>query len=238
MPSRLDISIARQPDDVSCGPTCLQAIYNYYGDDPPIEQLVEEVRMLDEGGTLAVFLANHALSNGYSARIYTYNLQLFDPSWFSAGVDLAERLKGQSRHKRNRRLRIATRGYLEFLQLGGELRFRDLSAGLIRDTLRRGIPILTGLSATYLYHSKRELPDSCEEDDIRGEPAGHFVVVSGYDPHTRQVRIADPWPEHGYTAGHDYEVNLDRLIGAILLGVVTYDANLLIIEPREKAQAK
>jgi hypothetical protein len=30
-------------------------------------------------------------------------------------------------------------------------------------------------------------------------------------------------------------VGLDRLAGAILLGVLTYDANLLVIEPKRKS---
>jgi len=36
------------------------------------------------GGTLAVNLANHALRRGYRALIVTYNLTVFDPSWFRA----------------------------------------------------------------------------------------------------------------------------------------------------------
>ena len=235
MSTNLTIDMAAQPDDVTCGPTCLQALYRYYGGKPNITQLSKEVRMLDEGGTMAVFLANHALANGYTARIYTYNLQLFDPSWFdNPAVDLAERLRAQARLKRARRLQVATRGYLQFLELGGELRLQDLNANLIRKYLRRGTPILTGLSSTYLYRSMREIDETCADDDIRGEPAGHFVVLSGYDPESRHVRIADPWPEHPYEPSHDYEVTIDRLIGAILLGVMTYDANLLIIEPPRK----
>ncbi len=234
MKSRLSIDMAGQPDDVSCGPTCLQALYRYYGNDLPINQLIDEVRMLDEGGTMAVFLANHALRNGYRATIYTYNLQLFDPSWFKGDTDIAERLQKQARHKRARRLQIATKGYLEFLRLGGEVRFREMNARLIRDYLRRGIPMLTGLSSTYLYDAMREVPDTNADDDLRGEPAGHFVILSGYDPETRHVRIADPWPEHPYEPAHDYEVTISRLVGAILLGVVTYDANLLVIEPNDE----
>lgn len=229
--------MTHQPTDVSCGPTCLQAVYQYYGHDHSVHQLLDEVSMLDDdGGTMAVFLANHALRNGFRATIYTYNLQLFDPTWFQdPEVQLADRLKQQARHKNGKKLQIATRGYLEFLELGGELRFRDLSAKLIRDYLRRDIPILTGLSSTYLYHACRELPENCEDDDIRGEVAGHFVVLSGYHSETREVQVADPWGEHPFGEDHNYAVSMDRLVGAILLGVITYDANLLIIEPEDPA---
>ncbi len=239
MDIQLSVEMANQPDDVSCGPTCLQSVYRYYGDDPPITQLQDEVRMLEEGGTMAVFLANHALRFGYQATIYTYNLQLFDPTWFEDdSVSLSDRLTEQARHKPATKLQTATRGYLEFLSLGGSVRFQDLSPGLIRSYLRRDIPILTGLSSTYLYHSMREIPDTCADDDIRGEVAGHFVVCSGYKSETREVQIADPWADHPFGDHSHYAVSIERLMGAILLGVITYDANLLIIKPGAGAKAR
>lgn len=239
MDIQLAVEMANQPDDVSCGPTCLQAVYRYYGDDPPIAQLQDEVRMLEEGGTMAVFLANHALRNGYKATIYTYNLQLFDPTWFEDhSLPSSDRLVMQAENKPTAKLQSATQGYLEFLRLGGKVRFRDLSPQLIRSYLRRDIPILTGLSSTYLYHSKRENPETCVDDDIRGEVAGHFVVCSGYKSDTREVQIADPWADHPFGEHSNYSVSIERLIGAILLGVITYDANLLIIEPGEDAKAR
>jgi hypothetical protein len=67
---------------------------------------------------------------------------------------------------------------------------------------------------------------------VRGIPTGHFVVLSGYDRENRLVQISDPLLPNPVSSTHQYEVNTDRLICAILLGIVTYDANLLIIEPR------
>ena len=78
----LDFDMQTQPDDVTCGPTCLQALYNYYGDGIPLKEVIQEVKQLKLGGTLAVMLGNHALKRGYKARIYTYNLTVFDPTWF------------------------------------------------------------------------------------------------------------------------------------------------------------
>ncbi len=188
---RLRLEVQRQPDATTCGPTCLHAIYGYYGDRITLGRVVSEVTALPAGGTLAVWLACHALRRGYDATIYTYNLQLFDPTWFDGEPErLAGRLMAQSRAKRDRRLATATRAYLEFLVLGGAVRFEALTAGLLRRPLKRGIPILTGLSATYLYACARERDD--DYDDIAGSPTGHFVVVSGYDTRTRKVRIADP----------------------------------------------
>jgi hypothetical protein len=227
------VEISPQPDYVTCGPTCLHAVYSYYGDSVPLEQLIREVKPLETGGTLAVSLACHALRRGYEATIYTYNLPLFDPTWFDADaeVDVAARLRAQKKAKSDRKLHAATRLYLEFLNRGGTLAYEDLRPSLIRRFLKQGIPILTGLSATYLYGCAREHED--EYDDVRGLPVGHFVVLSRYDTRKREVWVADPFLENPRFGQSYYRVSLERLIGSILLGIVTYDANLLIITPRK-----
>jgi hypothetical protein len=125
--------------------------------------------------------------------------------------------------------------YLEFLELGGVLRYVDLSPTVLRRWLRRGVPILTGLSSTYLYRRPREYGPNDDDDDVRGEPQGHFVVLCGYRRTRRSVVVADPFLEHPKAPATHYEVSLDRVVGAILLGVLTHDANLLLIEPKKSA---
>lgn len=235
MERKLQLDILPQPDDSTCGPTCLHAVYRYYGDDLPLDRIIAETRELETGGTLAVFLAAHALQRGYDATIYTYNLEVFDPTWFvRPDVELAERLKEQMKYKNDAKLGHATQGYLEFLRLGGRIEFAELGPELIRRYLKHGVPILTGLSATYLYRSARETGAKVTTyDDLRGEPAGHFVVLCGYRRERRAVLIADPYLKNPMAPGQYYETGIHRLIGAILLGVLTHDANLLIIQPRK-----
>jgi hypothetical protein len=227
----LDLEMQPQPNETTCGPTCLHAVYRYYQDAVPLGQLIGEVPELATGGTLAVTLACHALRRGYRATIYTYNLHLFDPTWFDApGTDIPALLQFQRRYKTDARLQKETDGYLEFFQLGGRLRFQELTATLIRRYLKRQRPILTGLSATYLYSCAREYND--DFDDVRGEPAGHFVVLGGYNPQRREVTVWDPLQDNPRFDGHRYTVGVGRVLGAILLGGLTHDANLLIIEPK------
>lgn len=231
--ARLPFRILPQPDEVTCGPTCLEALYHYYGEDLPLERVIAEVPMLEGGGTLAVLLACHALRRGYRATLFTYKLQLFDPTWLTGEkVDLAAKLRAQLAHKSEAKLRVASEGFLEFLALGGEVRCEDLTGALIRRYLNRGIPILAGLSATWLYRSPREYGPNSDYDDVRGEPSGHFVVLRGYDRGARTVAVADPLRSNPLTQTQKYEAGMDRVINAILLGVLTYDANLLIVRPR------
>jgi hypothetical protein len=231
-----DLEILTQPDDLTCGPTCLHAVYRYFKDPVALDDVIAEVSRLASGGTLAVNLANHALRRGYRALIVTYNLTVFDPSWFSGDrPDLAERLRAQAVAKGDPKLSEATEAYLEFLRLGGELTMEDLSPGLLRRWLEQRRPILTGLSATFLYRSAREIGDEkLSEDDVRGVPTGHFVVLCGWDAEERKVRVADPYQDELRTYEHIYWLPVDRVINAILLGVLTYDANLLILDPPEE----
>lgn len=236
MKTRLPFVILPQPTDSTCGPTCLHAIYNYYNDTISLDTVVKEVRELDEGGTLAVFLGCHALPRGYKATIYTYNLQVFDPTWFVDGQavdDISSKLAAQARVKTKNKLRTATDGYLEFLERGGKICFSDLNGSLIRKYLRNGTPILTGLSSTYLHRCARENPLTCEEDPIGGLTAGHFVILYGYDKKEKLVDIAEPLFPNPLNRGQYYKEKIDRLICSILLGILTYDANLLIIEKDE-----
>lgn len=231
---RLPIRTLPQPDETTCGPTCLHAVYSYWRETEPLEQVIARTYRTEHGGTFAVFLACDALRKGYQATIYTYNLMVFDPTWFrgsDVNVNIAERLRRQSEIKMDHRLQQVTPGYLEFLRLGGRLRFVDLSAALIHRILRRRLPIITGLTSTYLYHSAREYGHAGVPDDVRGMPAGHFVVVAGFDAERRRVLIVDPYQPHPYGDSHEYWIGIDRAVGAVLLGIVTHDANLLIIHP-------
>ena len=232
----LDLDILAQPDDETCGPTCLHAVYRYFGEEMGLGTVIDEVRTLEHGGTLAVCLANHALRRGYSALIYTYNLDIFDPTWFDGrDVDLAERLRSQRAAKRSKRLHEFTDDYLEFLAHGGELSMEDLTPGLLRRWLQKGIPILTGLSSTFLYRCGREIGRTkLHEDDVRGYATGHFVVLCGWDEEERQVRIADPLREGPRMTEHIYWMPVQRVINSILLGVITYDANLLVLDRPEE----
>jgi hypothetical protein len=168
---RLPVKMVPQPDGTTCGPTCLHAIYRYWGDDNALPDVVARTRRLARGGTVAVFLAPDALRKGYRATIYTYNLPVFDPTWFAQDVDLAAKLERQRKAKRSTRLGHITEDYLEFLSLGGRPRFVDLSRSLIRGLLRRRLPIIAGLSATYLYRAAREFGPHDRPDDVGACPA-------------------------------------------------------------------
>lgn len=227
-----------QPDDVTCGPTCLRKVYSYYGLELELAQVLGEIDRNEDGGTLAVFLGISALRRGFGARLYSYDLRIFDPSWFSLPMDvLAEKIHRRIPHLSSAKEVRAAQAYLDFLELGGELAFDELTPGLLKRILDRDHPVLAGLSATYLYRWKRERQleelDELVPDDVRGDPTGHFIVIAGYEQWGRRFSLRDPSAHVPATDEGRLVVDAQRLINAILLGDLTYDAVLLEIWPRD-----
>jgi len=232
-----------QPDDESCGPTCLHAVYRYWGEEVALDEVMRSARSLNVTGagrgTLAVMLGIDALTRGYDATLYTFNLLVFDPTWFATNgtaspIFLQNKLQAQAeaRSVDDPRFRVATASYLEFVRRGGSIRYRDLTSRLISRFIRGGVPVLTGVSATYLYRCAREFGPDDDYDDLRGVPAGHFVVLHGYDTKKRKVTVADPLADNPGFDSQQYVVSMARLVPAIMLGVLTHDANLLMITPK------
>lgn len=235
----INISIQSQPDGSTCGPTSLHAVYRYYGCHCTLEDVIQSVKRTTSGGSLAAFLGKDALDRGFNATIYVNNLTLFDPSWFKHGQSnpefLMNKLQLQLKVKHDPDLIQASHAYIDFLKLGGEVKFELLNKQLLTHYFKQSIPILTGLSATYLYQSPRYIyiDDEAYHNDIEGTPCGHFVVLCGYDDFHQHVIVADPHEENPLSSQHFYDVDIHRLINAIMLGVLTYDANLLILTPKE-----
>ncbi len=229
----MELTILPQPDDTSCGPTSLHAVYRYFNLEVKLAQLIVDISSLETGGTLAVHLGIDALQRDMDATIYSYNLKMFDPTW--AGLTppaLINKLEQQQEFKKKKLFLQASQAYISFLRQGGRILFDQLSPELLENILQRSIPILTGLSATFLYNSMREITRGKRShyDDISGEPVGHFVVLTDYMAGD-MVRIADPYSGNPLCNSQYYTLPVQRLINAIHLGSMTYDANLLIVRP-------
>jgi len=64
------------------------------------------------------------------------------------------------------------------------------------------------------------------------------VVLCGYDMTQRSALVADPLLPNPISPTQIYPVRLNRLICAIMLGILTYDANLLVITPKKGSNLK
>ncbi len=236
----IKLSILSQPDDETCGPTSLHAIYQYHGLHISLETVLHEVERSLSGGTLAPMLGNHALSKEFDVSIYINNLDVFDPTWFVRGKAnaalLYKKIEEQMHYKDDPNIQQMSQAYLKFLSLGGQVYFKTIDVHVLKHYFEQKIPIITGLNATYLYRCARERftkQGKAIFDDIKGSPCGHFVVLCGYSETNKRVVVADPHRENPLSYDNYYKVSSHRLINAIMLGVTSYDANLLIIRPKE-----
>jgi Peptidase_C39 like family len=226
-PILLSVPRIEQPDNLTCGPTCLAQVYRYYGYQRSLDEVIRETARNADGGTLAVNLGISALRNRFRATIYSYNLRVFDPTWRTLDEpELIEKIRRRRELVDSKRLRRSLEAYITYLEAGGRVHFNELGRELLARLLAARRPILTGLSATYLYRIPREFDD--KSDDVRGEPVGHFVVICGYYPKSDRFVICDPLANPISRTGK-YTVDAERLISAILLGDVTYDADLLVL---------
>lgn len=229
-----------QPDDVSCGPTCLAQVLAFYGDQRGIAELIGGLRRNPDGGTMAVHLGQLALELGYRARIYPFGVRIFDPTWWELDSS-ALRARLGARHARmdDRAERTLLASWLLFLDSGGSVRFHEPTSALMVGMLCRERPLICGLNATWLYREAREDPWTNQPDDISGVPVGHFVTLVGYTGAGLHIHVNDPSESAPFAAGGDhgdlrngrYPLPADRLIHAILLGDATRDAMLLEIWP-------
>jgi hypothetical protein len=231
-----------QPDDVTCGPTCLRKVYDYYGVELPVEEVMGEIDRNEDGGTLAVFLGASAMKRGFRARIFSYDLRVFDPTWARLPMkEVAAKIHERLPYLKHAKARRAGKAYLDFLRMGGEVGFEELTPQLLKRILNRDHPILAGLSATYLYRMPRERHDprthELVDDDVAGDPVGHFLVISGYEHWGRRFVVLDPSAHVPLTEDGRQVVDAQRLINAILLGDLTYDAVLLELWPADREEA-
>lgn len=226
-----NIKIQSQPTETTCGPTCLNSMYAFLKKPIPIKETISEVRYLDTGGTMGEALAINALENGLQATVYTHNLHVFDPTWFKLSKDnLIKKLKKQARAPKTLKIKKSSKLYIDHLKLGGKVRFKHLTAEFLYNLLVEKGPVIVGLSSTYLYMCERERNDDNEYDDIYGSPQGHFVILGGMSKNGQQVEIYDPLEDNPISKTNHYSVATTLLINSILIGAITYDANIIVIE--------
>lgn len=229
----LPVRIERQPDYTTCGPTALHAIYRYYGDSIDLPTVIRETPKLPGGGTLGVHLSVHALLRGYEVATWMCNVRHMDPTWFQQPTDLLAKLKARFEAKglaNDPRFGPALEAVEQYIQLGGQTVWGDLTPDLIGGRLAQGTPLLTGTNGTYLYQCARET--EAGPDDIRGDAFGHFVVLCGYRSADQSVAIADPLKDNPAHGTKYYRASVFRLLGAIFLGVGSDDGNLVLIRPK------
>lgn len=209
----------------NCGPTALTQLFHYFDIDQSVEETIEQTSMIPGLGTYDGNLGCTAIKKGFKVTITPQNLNVFDPTWFSLNREaLLSKLRARAEIIEDKYLVASTNGFIDFLELGGELEFKHYSEDLLFEKLALG-PFIVGLCSTYLYGEMRD--KGGVKDDVKGERLGHFVVVDGYNSETDEFTIKDPWHSIPFSPNGEYMLKGDKLITSMLLGEATYDATIV-----------
>ena len=225
---KISISIDRyaQPDNITCGPTSLRMVMNYYGKEVSHEDVMEHFTIFPGIGVLDPHIAMAAMNYGFNVKIISYNYRVIHPSWESLSSDmLLKKLQDYMPEITNYKDSVSASGYINYLKRGGRIEYYPLSKELIVSYLKEGQILIAALDMEYLYEG------TVDWSAAAPEPSSHFVVVHGYDPGAVKFEISDSWYEVSVPNenGH-YFVSTARLITAILLGFQVNDADLVIID--------
>jgi hypothetical protein len=225
-----DLAFFFQTAEVNCGYAALAMQLSHCGSVLTPEDIYRSApRASADGvelsGSLATQLAGWALSQGYRARLTTFDFLIIDLAWISLdGPALVSRLAAVRNIRHVPSLgkslsRTYVDEYVRYLESGGELVIRPyVSSSSIYEKLRHG-PVGVSVCTAPLYGHGRmseALPGREASDDAEGSIGTHSVVVYG-NTASGDFLLADPW--RGLT-----KVRPDALICAMTAAEIECDA--------------
>ena len=232
MPKRVQLKVPRlKQKPFTCGPSSLQQVFAYYGIKKSINQLLKEIKLYKKG-TFDGQLGLCALENGFKAIIIDYNLHAYDPTWFKLSKKaLIKKLKQSLKHRKGE-YKTKVQWLIKYFEAGGNIKFEIVTPELIKSYLKKKIPVIVCLMMTSLYKEKRRITIKQKKgrrsikSDLKGKPAGHYLVVSGYDGD--KLFVTDPYYNIPYSKKGEYKISSKELIASILM----WNGSLLIIEKK------
>ena len=153
-PIVLDVRRFVQPDDLSCGPTCLAQVYRYYGHDKrAVRTVIDETARNPDGGTLAVYLGVSALRNGFGAASTRTTCGSSIPPGGSSPAAIAQAGEAAPAPGRPARpkLQRSRAAYIEFLGPRRQGALPELTRELMVRILAAAVTPSSRVGATYLY---------------------------------------------------------------------------------------
>ncbi len=161
---------------------------------------------MNEYGTWSPYIGIYAMKLGYNVEIFTYDVSLFDPTWFNlSNKSLIKKLKIAIKKIKDKDKKFGVRGYIDFLREGGKLTFKIPTKKILIKFLKKKIPPMAFVNSTAYYKRKRKDFKAGKRSEF-GEVGGHCIVISGYK--NGKFIVTDP----NYFKGGIYEVPEDKLI--------------------------
>lgn len=197
----------------SCGPSSIQQILHYYGIEKSLKEIMNEMKLFDSGGTSSDgAMGDYLLKQGFKVRIYTLDTKMFDPTWFKLSKkDLKKKL--MEAHKISRGFKkYSYNSFIEFLDHGGKIEFKVITLKEIKEILNMIFPLMAGVDDSSLYSFKRSRK-TFHDDEFKGKPWGHELVIAGYKKD--KIFVVDPFPRNPFSKDGKYFVDAEKLLANI-----------------------
>lgn len=186
-------------------------------------------------GGLNQYVGSWALQNGFSVELHTSEFELLDLSWRELRreelIVRIKRVKDSSRvvpalGDEGTRLRLDA--FLEFLELGGDLRVHPYLSSALIDSLLARAPLLASVAYSTLYGIGRTRSTGLREsvpDDVQGTVCTHAVVVVGTTANDEYL-ISDP-----YRSVEPLAIAKEQFVAALAAAQYCCESALLVLEP-------
>ena len=83
MAFRLAVDILPQPDETTCGPTCLHAIYRYWQEDEPLSEVIARTGKSSRAARWPYSWRATPCARATAPRSIPITSTVFDPTWFT-----------------------------------------------------------------------------------------------------------------------------------------------------------
>jgi len=209
----------------TCGSSSLQQVLAYYGVKLGLDEILKDIKKY-KYGTFMPYLGLYAKRLGFMPKIVTYDVKVFDPTWFGLLVgQIIKKLETRSREMDVPHVyRSECKAFVRYLKAGGAIEFDFIKKGRIIKELERKRPVIVDVCSTILHRKERKNRVKDKYSDTSGEPMYHAVVVSGHEK--GKFIIVDPSKKRGGIK----QVDQDFLI----MTAHAASNNMLILKKGEK----
>ncbi len=199
----------------SCGPVCVQNIYEHFGMIKTLQQINADLNITPETVTFMSQLARTLHFHGLQTRIHTCNPHYLTYEWKNLNEgQLIEKIKKWITHVRGHNWMTDCIQFLFYLQEGGKVTIENVSATLIDSILEKGNVVLCCVEDSWLWE-KRKIVGSQDFDDIKGQGTGHFITVYGSEGN--EYLLSDPYPTNLKGKNGLYKTSKEHLLTCILM---------------------
>ncbi|OGG30705.1 hypothetical protein A2973_05385 [Candidatus Gottesmanbacteria bacterium RIFCSPLOWO2_01_FULL_49_10] len=208
----------------SCGPICLQNVYEHFGLDVSLDDILTSLRVTENDTTYLSQLAKDVVSRGLDSVIITSYAVSVSPDWEGKSAqEVLSRLDEWAKSNPRDKFIIDATYLRDYLRAGGRVVVTDLSTTLIDTFLGDGYKAVVCLEESWLW-GRRKRDKVAQFDDIYGSARGHIVVV--FDSTDTEYIVSDPYPTGLSGREGIYPVPKDKLF----ISMAMWNAEVLMIK--------